>query len=223
MQAIIVGCGRVGAALARTLDGEGAAVTVIDVRADAFERLGPSFGGQKVQGIAFDRETLEAAGVKTADALVAVTSGDNSNVVAARTAREHYGVARVVARIYDPRRAEIFSRLGLEVVAASRMTAERILSVLDVREERVHGQIGPGAGDVLLVTMRVPAIVDRVPVAALSEAGRWVLVALTSAGGTTVPPEGAVLGAGDTVHLAVERDELDALRRVVATLGSEDV
>lgn len=222
MRAIVVGCGRVGTALARSLDEEGASVTVVDALADAFERLGPTFGGQTVRGVAFDRATLETAGVENADVFVAVTSGDNSNVVAARTAREHYGVHRVVARIYDPRRAEIFSRLGLEIVAASRMTTERILAVLDVSEERVHGQIGPGAGDVLLVSMRVGEAAERVDAAALTRPGRWSLVALTSAGGTTVPSAGALLGAGDTVHLAVERDELAALRDLVQVLGMDD-
>jgi trk system potassium uptake protein TrkA len=127
MHFVIVGCGRVGSTLARELTAEGNTVAVIDRRADAFLRLGDGFSGQTVVGIGFDPDILVAAGIERAAALAAVTSGDNSNIMIARVARERYGVESVVARIYDPKRAEIYERLGIATVATVKWTAERIM------------------------------------------------------------------------------------------------
>jgi trk system potassium uptake protein TrkA len=124
---VIMGCGRVGSALARALEERGASVAVIDRNANAFRRLGVDFRGQTVTGIGFDRDTLIAAGIENADALAAVSSGDNSNVISARVAREQFGVKNVVARIYDPKRAEVYERLGIPTVATVKWTADRIL------------------------------------------------------------------------------------------------
>ena len=112
-----MGCGRVGSTLAETLDAQGASVSVIDQESTAFRRLQPSFSGQTVTGVGFDREVLIEAGIERASAFAAVSSGDNSNIVAARVARETFGVENVVARIYDPRRAEVYQRLGISTVA----------------------------------------------------------------------------------------------------------
>ena len=124
---VIMGCGRVGSMVAIELDGRGHDVVVIDRDPDAFRRLGPDFGGTTVTGVGFDWDTLREAGVETTDAFVAVSSGDNSNIVSARVAREDFNVGTVVARIYDPRRAEIYQRLGIPTVATVRWTADRIL------------------------------------------------------------------------------------------------
>src|SRR5436305_4749310 len=113
-----MGCGRVGAALTVQLAKSGHSVAIIDKRAEAFERLPPGFHAKTVVGFGFDREALEDAGIKEAGAFVAVSSGDNSNIVSARVAREHYHVPKVVARIYDPRRAEIYERLNIPTVAS---------------------------------------------------------------------------------------------------------
>ena len=117
MHVVIVGCGRVGSAVALDLTGAGHTVAIIDKRPEAFSRLGPNFPGQPITGIGFDRDRLLEAGIERADAVAAVTSGDNSNIMIARVARETYGVERVVARIYDPRRAAIYQRLGIPTVA----------------------------------------------------------------------------------------------------------
>ena len=127
MHVVIVGCGRVGSALARDLVDSGHSVAVIDRRPAAFERLGRRFGGQTVTGIGFDRDQLIEAGIERSEAVAAVTSGDNSNVLVARVARETFGIERVVARIYDPRRAAIYQRLGIATVASATWTTERIL------------------------------------------------------------------------------------------------
>jgi trk system potassium uptake protein TrkA len=124
---VIVGCGRVGSTLARELCALGNTVAVIDRRSDAFLRLGDDFAGQTLVGIGFDPDILIAAGIERAGALAAVTNGDNSNIMIARVARERFGIQSVVARIYDPKRSEIYERLGIATVATVKWTAERIM------------------------------------------------------------------------------------------------
>lgn len=127
MHIVILGCGRVGALLAHRLDELGHSVAVVDQDPSAFRKLSPDFSGQTVTGVGFDRETLESAGIKRAHALAAVSSGDNSNILAARVARETYGVETVVARIYDPRRAQVYERLGIPTVATVSWTAGQFM------------------------------------------------------------------------------------------------
>lgn len=127
MHIVILGCGRVGAMLADRLDEDGHSVSIIDQQARAFRRLGPRFAGTTITGVGFDRQTLEDAGIERAHAFAAVSSGDNTNIIAARTARETYGVQNVVARIYDPRRAEVYQRLGIPTVATVSWTSGQIM------------------------------------------------------------------------------------------------
>jgi trk system potassium uptake protein len=122
-----MGCGRVGSTLARSLEDRNHTVSVIDSEPDAFRRLGPGFNGDKITGIGFDQEVLEKAGIRRADAFAAVSSGDNSNIIAARVARETFGIQQVVARIYDPGRAEVYQRLGITTVATVKWTSDQVL------------------------------------------------------------------------------------------------
>ncbi|MGJ9423376.1 potassium channel family protein [Aeromicrobium sp. CF3.5] len=122
-----MGCGRVGATLTRSLEDRGHTTAVIDSNPDAFRRLGPSFGGITVTGMGFDRTVLQNAGIERADAFAAVSSGDNSNIIAARVAREQFKVENVVARIYDPGRAEVYERLGIPTVATVPWAADQVL------------------------------------------------------------------------------------------------
>ena len=122
-----MGCGRVGSTLARSLEKRGHSVAVIDVLPDSFRRLGPEFGGRTVKGVGFDREVLVEAGIGDAEGFAAVSSGDNSNILSARVVRETFGVHNVVARIYDPGRAEVYERLGIPTVATVRWTADQVL------------------------------------------------------------------------------------------------
>jgi trk system potassium uptake protein TrkA len=124
---VILGCGRVGSLLAHRLDDLGHSVAVVDQDPGAFRKLSSDFSGQTVTGVGFDRETLESAGIERASAFAAVSSGDNSNILAARVARETYGVEQVVARIYDPRRAEVYQRLGIPTVATVSWSTGQIL------------------------------------------------------------------------------------------------
>ncbi len=127
MHIVIMGCGRVGSSLAHQLDALDHSIAVIDQDRSAFRRLGEGFRGQEVAGVGFDRDTLIDAGIERADAFAAVSSGDNSNIIAARVARETFNVPRVVARIYDPKRAEVYERLGIPTVATVPWTAGRLL------------------------------------------------------------------------------------------------
>src|SRR5436305_8592819 len=122
-----MGCGRVGSAIAHSLEVAGHSVAVVDQDAGAFRRLGPDFRGRQVTGVGFDRDTLVEAGIEQAAAFAAVSSGDNSNIISARVARETFGIDNVVARIYDPRRAEVYTRLGIPTVATVRWTADEML------------------------------------------------------------------------------------------------
>src|SRR6204780_1343903 len=122
-----MGCGRVGSRIAHTLEDLGHSVAIIDQDPDAFRKLSAGFKGKKITGIGFDQHVLIEAGIEQADAFAAVSSGDNSNVIAARVARESFGVKRVAARIYDPRRAEVYQRLGIPTVATVRWTADQML------------------------------------------------------------------------------------------------
>jgi trk system potassium uptake protein TrkA len=126
VRVVVVGCGRVGAGLAAGLAEAGDVVAVVDKDPKAFERLGEVFTGQTVEGIGFDRDVLEQAGVARADALVAVTGGDNSNVVAARVAKDAYRVPRVIARIHDPRRAALYEELGIVTVSSTDWALRKI-------------------------------------------------------------------------------------------------
>ena len=136
-----MGCGRVGSTLARSLEDRNHTVAVIDSNPDAFRRLGPTFSGTKVTGVGFDQDVLEKAGIDRADAFAAVSSGDNSNIIAARVARETFGIQKVVARIYDPGRAEVYQRLGIEI-ATQRLCAPAILAGSQCR----LAQRKPGVG-----------------------------------------------------------------------------
>jgi trk system potassium uptake protein len=124
---VIMGCGRVGSTLAHSLEDRDHSVAVIDTNADAFRRLGPSFAGTTVTGVGFDKDVLEAAGIDRAAGFAAVSSGDNSNIISARVAREQFGITNVVARIYDPGRAEVYERLGIPTVATVTWAADRVL------------------------------------------------------------------------------------------------
>ncbi len=126
MEIIVVGCGRVGAAISTLLSEEGHNVTILDKKEKAFHRLGKNFNGLTLQGNGFDIETLTKAGAKTADAFVVVTNGDNTNIMACQVAKTIFKIPRVIARLYDPRRAEIYQRFGLTILSGTTLVASMI-------------------------------------------------------------------------------------------------
>jgi trk system potassium uptake protein TrkA len=209
MRVVVVGCGRVGAGLAVALGERGETVAVVDKDPRAFERLGERFLGQTVEGIGFDRDVLEQAGIARADALVAVTGGDNSNVVTARVAREVYKVPRVIARIQDPRRAVIYEELGVVTVATVNWALAKIrdyLEHLPVKEEATFGR-----GEVALLRLELPQhLVDR-PVGEIEALGGLRVISITRRGGAMVPEPDTTLAEGDVVRLTVQQDARDRL------------
>src|SRR5918997_3134949 len=154
MHVVIVGCGRVGSGLARIIEEQGHSVAVLDKDPKSFRRLHEGFGGQQVVGVGFDRGRLEAAGIRDAVALAAVTNGDNSNILVARIARETFGIERVVARIYDPRRAVIYQRLGIPTVATVSWTTDQVMRRL-LPGDQPHDWLDPSA-KVCLVEHALP-------------------------------------------------------------------
>src|SRR5918911_4173254 len=152
---IIAGCGRVGSELAVNLHRLGHTIAIVDKNPKAFERLKPGFPAKNVVGFVFDREILEQAGIHEASAFASVTSGDNSNILSARVAKEHYRVPKVVARIYDPRRAQIYQRLGIQTVATVRWTTDQILRHLMPEDVSVEHTVDNG--EVVITAVPAPA------------------------------------------------------------------
>jgi len=215
---VIMGCGRVGSTLAHILEDRDNTVAVIDMDPEAFRRLRSSFKGDKITGIGFDRAVLTQAGIERADAFVAVSSGDNSNIISARVARETFGVGRVVARIYDPRRAEVYERLGIPTVATVRWTADQMLRKI----------LPEGSGQPL---WRDPT--GKIVLAEVAFSPRWIgeqvkaLEANTTSrvafvdrlGQAFVPEPGTVLQEGDVLHVLARESDLDRIGAAFATRG----
>lgn len=200
MHVIVVGCGRVGSGLARSLSAEGHTVAVIDKEERSFRRLPAGFTGTRHVGLGFDRDLLIAAGAERAQALAAVTSGDNSNILAARIARETFEIDQVVARIYDPRRAAIFQRLGIATVATVTWTTDQI-------ERRLTGQAAAnwsdGSGTVRLIEQALPNAWAGTRLDQLAEPGRILVAAVSRAGAAQVGAGSLIGQEGDILHLVV--------------------
>lgn len=210
MHIVIGGCGRLGSQLTVELNQLGHTVSIIDKRREAFEKLPPGFEGQTLLGLTFDRETLEAAGIKDADAYVAASSGDNSNIVSARIAHEHYNVGRVIARIYDPRRAEIYQRLGIRTFSTVTWAEGQILDALFGGGEQTELRFSDG--HMMLVAIPTSATIAGQKVSHFNEEDRSSVVAIDRRGKTIIPGEKTAFQEGDVAHIAVHRDALTALR-----------
>ncbi len=207
-----MGCGRVGSTLAHVLEARGHSVAVIDQDADAFRRLGTEFTGITVTGIGFDRDVLTAAGIEHADGFAAVSSGDNSNIISARLARETFGVARVVARIYDPKRAEVYERLGIPTVATVRWTADRMVRHLVPNGYQEIWR--DPTSSVAIVEIPVHAAWISRPVRALEEATGARIAYLMRFGLGTLPTGSTVLQDGDQVFALVTDEMMAGVTKV---------
>jgi trk system potassium uptake protein TrkA len=211
---VILGCGRTGSVLAQMLEDRGHSVAVVDQNPDAFRRLGASFEGRRITGLGFDRDTLLEAGIQEAYAFAAVSNGDNSNILAARVARETFGVSNVVARIYDPGRAEVYQRLGIPTVATVRWTADqmirRLLPVGATPEFR------DASGTLMLTEVRVHLGWVGQRMAVLEAAGRCRVAYLTRLGDGIVPGPDTVYQEGDLVHVVVKESDAPLAENVLA-------
>jgi trk system potassium uptake protein len=213
---VVMGCGRVGSLIAREFEREGRSVAVIDQLETAFRRLGPDFKGRTVAGIGFDREVLRAAGIEEAAAFAAVSSGDNSNILAARVARETFGVHNVVARIYDPKRAEVYQRLGIPTVATVRWTADRMMRRLFPEGVQALWRDPTGVVDLVEVTVDDGWFGTSVREIQVASGARVAF--LSRIGESIIPTADTVLQEGDLVYLLLREDDAE---RVTTVLGQK--
>jgi trk system potassium uptake protein len=213
MKIIIIGCGRVGSGLAKMLSNRGHQVTVIDSDPVAFERLGKAFKGKTVVGIGFDRQAMLDAGIEKADAFAAVTASDEANAVAARIAKNVFKVPRVAARIYDPRKADIYRRLGMQTISPVALGISRMAELLSFSNLAISESIG--SGEVKIVDIEIPSMLIGHTTSELTIPAEVQVTAVTRNGKTFLPISGAVFEKGDIVHLAVLATSQDRLKDLV--------
>jgi trk system potassium uptake protein TrkA len=217
---VIMGCGRVGANLAAELDSRGHSVAIIDSNPESFRKLADDFQGQKVTGIGFDRDVLKRAGIEEAFAFAAVSDGDNSNIVAARVARETFGVGEVVARIYDIKRAEIYQRIGIPTVASVRWTTDQILRrllPLGASDEFVDP-----TGAIRLAQVDYDKSWAGRTVRRIQEATAARVAFISRWGEAIIPTIDTVLQDGDVLHMLVRVDDVDTVVRTMTNVAKED-
>ena len=209
MHFVIMGCGRVGSTLAHILEDRGNSVAVIDQNPEAFRKLRSSFKGSRVTGMGFDREVLIQAGIEEADAFAAVSSGDNSNIISARVARESFGIDRVAARIYDPRRAEVYQRLGIPTVATVRWAADQILRKL--LPEGAEPLWRDPTGKIVLAQVGFSRRWLSEKIKAVELATNTRIAFVDRLGEALIPTPATVLQEGDVLHVIAHEDELDRI------------
>jgi trk system potassium uptake protein TrkA len=217
MKVVIMGCGRVGILLTQELVRVGHEVAVIDKNPSAFDQIPPDFKAKQVVGLGFDRKVLEEAGIEDADAFIAVSSGDNSNIVSARVAREHYHVPRVIARIFDPARADIYERLNIPTVATTRWGVKQIMLMLThEREEIKEGMAG---GTLLRMRLPVPSHLVGKHVSELNVDGKILVAGVDRGGSGFIPVPSSTFQEDDVAHLVLHKDEMDLLDELLAPIG----
>ena len=209
-----MGCGRVGSTLAVDLEKSGHTVAVIDQNREAFRRLGANFNGRTVAGVGFDRDTLLEAGIEKADAFAAVSNGDNSNILAARVARETFGVKNVVARIYDPGRAEIYQRLGIPTVATVLWTTDQIMRRLT--PDGTKSEWRDATGTILLVEVSLHKEWYGESILLIEKNTNARVAFITRLGEAILPDEHTVLQEGDLVHLLVNEKQVSETEKTLA-------
>ena len=214
MHFVIMGCGRVGSTLAHSLEAQGHDVAVVDQDETAFRRLGATFEGRRVTGVGFDRDTLRDAGIEEAFAFAAVSSGDNSNILAARVARETFGVENVVARIYDPGRAEIYQRLGIPTVATVRWTSDQMLRRL--LPKGAAPLFRDPSGRVVLAEVPVHKGWVGHRVDQLGAAAHVRIAYVTRLGEALVPESSTAYQDGDLLHVVAAEDDLARVELVLS-------
>ncbi len=208
MHVVIVGCGRVGSTLALSLVSSGHSVAVIDRKSDAFFRLRDNFAGQTITGIGFDRDVLEQAGIKHASAVTAVTNGDNSNILIARVARESFGIENVVARISDPKRAEIYERLGIATVATVKWTSDRILR--RILPDLPAVEWTDPSSSVVLVERTLPVSLVGEKILELEIKGARIS-AIRRLSAAIIPDAKTLVQQGDIAYFTVDKNSVNAL------------
>jgi trk system potassium uptake protein TrkA len=213
MKIIIMGCGRVGSQVSQLLVRHGNEVTVIDHDDNAQARLGLEFKGRIIHGLGFDRNVLLEAGVETAEGFVAASASDNANIVAARIARNIFHVPRVVARLYDPVRAEVYQRLGLKTISSSAWGAERIVEVVTHSDLDALSVFSDGGAT--MVRVEVPVRLNGHRVAQMNIPGEVLVTAITRNDHTFIPVSGTEFQEGDVIYLTVIPSAMERLEELL--------
>lgn len=212
MRIVVGGCGRVGRFLAGRLENEGHIVSVIDKNPQSFNDLKPTFKGKKFTGIVFDREILEKAGIQEADAYVAVTSGDNSNMVSARIAKEYYKVPKVFARIYDPRRAEIYQNIGIPTIATVAWASARLIDLISRPE--LHIEYDFGNAEVELVEVSVSPALENRKISDIEVTGEIRVASIVRGHNALVPAPTTIVKKNDRLFISVLQESMNKLQRM---------
>lgn len=218
---VIMGAGRVGVMLAHTLEDAGHSVAVIDQDDRSFRRLRKNFSGKKVTGVGFDKETLKRAGIEQAYAFAAVSSGDNSNIIASRVARESFGVENVVARIYDPNRAEFYQRLGIPTVAAVRWSTDQVLRCL-LPEQAMAGDFREASGRLMLGELQLHEAWAGRALVDIEQAAQVRIAYVTRFGEGMLPSSETSYQQGDTVHAMMRIEDIKEISRILAQAPALD-
>lgn len=217
MRIIIVGCGRLGSELANSLWLDRHDIAVIDNDPKAFRRLAKTFTGGQILGHAMDQQTLKTAQIENADAFISVTGDDNLNIISARIAREIYFVPRVVSRIYDPVRANIYERLGVATVSTTTWAVNKIEDLIFHRA--VDVQLSFGNGEVELVRVAVPAGLFGRTVDNITIPGELQVSVITRRGRSFIPTLGTVFEEGDVARIAVSRGAVSRLEEFISAVA----
>lgn len=213
MYVVIMGCGRVGSQLAKVLTLEGHEIAIIDKNPDAFERLPKTFTGKKITGVGFDESVLKQAGIERADAFISVTNGDNSNIVGALTARNRFRVPKVIARIYDPVREQLYQHLGVQCISSTAWAANKIKDMVLHRELVRHMSFGSGEVDLIEGEILPPLAGKRV--ADINVHGEIMVVAIVRHGHPFIPGLGTTFEEGDGVQIVVANSAIPKLKRML--------
>lgn len=216
MNAIIVGCGKLGSGLALNLIKKGYSVTVIDDNAATFELLGKNFPGRTIVGVGFDKAILEKAGVQSADALIACCKSDVTNALIGRISRNIYRVPHVISRIYDPRKAEIYHTLGIQTISATTWGIRRVSEMLSYNELDTVTTLGDD--NVELVRIDVPALLVGKTVNELTAVGEIQVVAISRDFKTFLPTYGSVFQKNDVVYISVLASSVKRLKSILGLI-----
>lgn len=216
MRVVIIGCGRVGTQLAALLSMGGHDVVIVDRDARAFEKLGPNFRGQKIVGVGFDREALKQAQIERSDALVAMTSSDNTNIVVSLIARREFRVPKIVTRVHEPERAEIYRHFGIPTISATTWAANEVLKM--IAHTDLSSRLTFGNGEVEMLQIDLPPHLAEHPISALSVSGEIMISTIVRQGKALIPFSGGKLHAGDVVYLAVLSSSMEKLKKLLGMI-----
>lgn len=201
MRVIIVGCGKLGSGLAKALTRKGNQVTIIDSNADAFELLDKDFSGKTIAGIGFDRDILEKSNISHADAIIACSKSDEINALIGKIARDIYRVPRVISRLYDPRRAEIYHSLGIQTLSTTTWGVQRAMEMLSY--DRLDSVLTIGDSQVEIIRAETPALLVGRTINELTVYGEIQVVAVSRSNKVFMPSQGMTLQKHDVLYIAL--------------------